>query len=76
MSAHAAGSFADRLHIRRFDNAAYFAGPLFEESFRSAFPTPPDGAGWAQYVAFYRWDDGGGDRTADGQYFIGGEPGA
>ncbi len=57
MSAEAPQTFAERLHIRRFDNAAYFAGPLFEESFRSAFPVPPEGAGWAQYVAFYRWSD-------------------
>ncbi|MFO1310488.1 MAG: hypothetical protein U1F41_00320 [Burkholderiales bacterium] len=59
MSHASADTFAGRLHIRRFDDAAYFAGPLFEESFRSAFPVPPAGAGWAQYVAFYRWD---GDR--------------
>jgi hypothetical protein len=49
--------FRDRFHVQRFANAAYFAAELFRESFGSAFPAPPDGAGWAQYVAFYRWDD-------------------
>ena len=57
MSAIATGTFAAHLHIRRFNDAAYFAGPLFEESFGGAFPVPPEGAGWAQYVAFYRWSD-------------------
>jgi len=51
------GSFGDRFHVERFRNAEYFAAELFRDSFGSAFPVPPDGAGWAQYVAFYRWDD-------------------
>ena len=51
-------AFRDRLRVERFDNAASYAGELFRESFGSAFPVPPDGGGWAQYVAFYRWDDG------------------
>lgn len=50
--------FRDRFRVQRFADAAYFAGELFRESFGSAFPVPPDGGGWAQYVAFYRWDDG------------------
>ena len=53
-----AASFRDRFHVERFADAAYFAGELFRESFGSAFPVPPQGSGWAQYVAFYRWDDG------------------
>jgi hypothetical protein len=53
-----AASFRDRFHVARFANAAYFAAELFRESFGSAFPAPPQGSGWAQYVAFYRWDDG------------------
>ncbi len=57
MSRSESDTFAARLHIRRFDDAAYFAGPLFEESFGAAFPVPPPGSGWAQYVAFYRWND-------------------
>lgn len=52
-----ADSFRDRFHVQRFANAAYFAEELFRESFGSAFPVPPEGSGWAQYVAFYRWDD-------------------
>jgi hypothetical protein len=52
-----ADTFAARFHVARFANAAYFAGPLFEESFGAAFPVPPDGGGWVQYVAFYRWGD-------------------
>lgn len=54
------GSFKDRLHVQRFDDATYFAGPLFAAIFHQAFPTPPHDAlpRWAQYVAFYRWDDG------------------
>ncbi|MFO1304480.1 MAG: hypothetical protein U1F54_12150 [Burkholderiales bacterium] len=54
--------FTERLRVVRLDDAAYFAGPLFEESFKSAFPVPPKGAGWAQYVAFYRWAGADGDR--------------
>jgi hypothetical protein len=50
-------SFRARFHVQRFSNAAYFAGELFHESFGSAFPVPPEGSGWAQYVAFYRWED-------------------
>jgi len=50
--------FTARFHVQRFDDASYFATELFRESFGSAFPVPPSGAGWAQYVAFYRWDDG------------------
>ncbi len=55
-----ARSFADRLRVQCFDDASYFAGPLFEESFHCAFPVAPSDpvpAGWRQYVAFYRWDD-------------------
>lgn len=52
------GTFRDRFHVQRFDDASYFAAELFRESFNSAFPVPPKNAGWAQYVAFYRWDDG------------------
>ena len=51
-------SFRDCFHVERFANAAYFAAELFRESFGSAFPVPPDEARWAQYVAFYRWEDG------------------
>ena len=49
--------FAERFRVERFDNAAYFAGALFRDSFHSEFPVPPGGSGWAQYVAFYRWND-------------------
>jgi len=51
--------FKGRLHVQRFDNAAYFAGPLFQERFQQPFPTPPPEASpsWAQYVAFLRWDE-------------------
>lgn len=53
-------AFTDRFFVQRFDNARFFAAPLFEESFRTPFPEPPDNptsASWAQYVAFYRWDE-------------------
>jgi hypothetical protein len=53
-----AAAFQDRFHVERFRDASYYAAELFRESFGSAFPTPPEGSGWAQYVAFYRWDDG------------------
>lgn len=49
--------FRNRLHVQRFSDAKYFAAPLFEEIFRHDFPVPPHNSGWAQYVAFYRWDD-------------------
>jgi hypothetical protein len=51
--------FSAHFHVQRFTNAAYFAAPLFEESFGSPFPVPPPHIepGWAQFVAFYRWPD-------------------
>ena len=52
------GTFRERFHVERFADASYFAADLFGESFNAAFPVPPTDAGWAQYVAFYRWDDG------------------
>jgi len=52
-------TFKQRLRVQRFDNAAYFAAPLFQEVFHQPFPNPPPDASprWAQYVAFFRWDD-------------------
>jgi len=52
-------TFRERLRVQRFDNAAYFAAPLFQEVFHQPFPDPPPHASpqWAQYVAFFRWDD-------------------
>jgi hypothetical protein len=54
-----ARAFKERFHIQRFDNAAYFAGPLFQQVFQQPFPSPPSAPSrpWAQYVAFFRWDD-------------------
>ncbi len=52
-------TFKDRFHVQRFDNAAYFAGPLFQAIFREPFPAPPPDASpsWVQYVAFFRWNE-------------------
>jgi hypothetical protein len=52
-------TFKERFHVQRFDNAAYFAGPLFQAIFQQSFPNPPPDASpsWAQYVAFFRWDE-------------------
>lgn len=52
-------TFGERLRVHRFDNAAYFAAPLFESIFHQPFPEPPPDASprWAQYVAFFRGDD-------------------
>ena len=52
-------TFKERLCVQRFDNASYFAGPMFQAIFHQAFPEPPAGASpsWAQYVAFFRWDE-------------------
>jgi hypothetical protein len=52
------GDFDDRFHVERFADASYFAAGLFRDAFNSDFPVPPKDAGWAQYVAFYRWHDG------------------
>jgi hypothetical protein len=52
-------TFKERLHVQRFDNASYFAGPLFQEIFQQPFPSPSPEASpsWAQYVAFFRCDE-------------------
>jgi hypothetical protein len=52
-------NFKERLHVQRFDNAVYFAGPLFPGIFQQPFPNPPPEASpsWAQYVAFFRWGE-------------------
>jgi len=53
-------TFRERFHVQRFTNAGYFAGPMFEEIFHQPFPSLPPGSTlppWAQYVAFYRWDE-------------------
>jgi len=52
-------TFKERFHVQRFDNAGYFAGPMFQSIFHQPFPDPPAGASpsWAQYVAFFRWDE-------------------
>ena len=52
-------TFKQRFHVQRFHNASYFAGPMFQAAFHQPFPDPPLGASpsWAQYVAFFRWED-------------------
>jgi len=52
-------TFKERFHVQRFDNASYFAAPMFQAIFHQAFPEPPADASpsWAQYVAFFRWNE-------------------
>ncbi|MEO8740823.1 MAG: hypothetical protein ABI537_14120 [Casimicrobiaceae bacterium] len=60
MTVEPTAAFAECFSVQRFANARYFAGPLFEESFRAPFPDPPGDPGaqsWAQFVAFYRWNE-------------------
>ena len=63
----AASQLDARLRIFRPPDAAALATQLFRESFNAGFPVPRDNSlpvptppeAWRQYVATYRWPDGG-----------------
>lgn len=61
-------ALTDALRIFDAGNAERYASELFRECFDAPFPVPRDGCGlsiptppqnWHQYVAMYRWPDGG-----------------
>lgn len=59
-------TFLDAFAAVPVNNAQYFVGDLFEESFGSPFPVPRDNCGlsistpvenWRQFVGLYKWPD-------------------